>query len=59
VVAKRLIKSEGDKDDLAKDVIKLTFFGEEKNGAMDDSSVKRDRKILELLRDIKMLVKEP
>jgi hypothetical protein len=32
---------------------------EEKNGAMDDSSDKDREKILELLRDIKMLVKEP
>jgi hypothetical protein len=57
-LAKRLIKSEGDKDDLAKDVIKLTTLWEEKNGAMDDSSDKDREKILELLRDIKMLVKK-
>lgn len=56
-LAKKLDKSEHDKDDLAKDVIKVATLWEEKNDKMDDISEKHREQILELLRDIKMLVK--
>ena len=56
-LAKRLIKAENDKDELSRDVIKLTTLWEEKSENMDIANEKTKEQILELLRDIKMLVK--
>ena len=62
-LAKKLNKAEVDKDDLAKDVIKLTTLWEEKSDKIEELNVKqRERdekvndKILELLQDIKIIV---
>jgi len=62
-LAKKLNKAETDKDDLAKDVIKLTTLWEEKSDKIDAKSDKIDERnlklteqILELLRDIKLIV---
>lgn len=62
-LAKRLTKAENDKDDLAKDVIKLTALWEEKSDRIEQKRDKSDEKItmvneqiLELLREIKMVV---
>jgi|TARA_R110000796_G_scaffold742_1_gene2757 hypothetical protein len=62
-LAKKLNKAEGDKDELAKDVIKLTTLWEEKSDKLDTRSEKLDERntkvneqILELLRDIKSIV---
>ena len=56
-LANRLIKSEAEKDELAKDVIKVATLWEEKSDKIGDASEKTKEQILELLRDIKMLVK--
>jgi uncharacterized protein YgfB (UPF0149 family) len=56
-LARRLSKSEKEKDELAKDVIKLATLWEEKSDKMDDNADKAKEQILEFLRDIKMLVK--
>jgi hypothetical protein len=62
-LAKKLNKAESDKDGLAKDVIKLTTLWEEKSGKIEEKNEKSEEKndkvseqILELLRDIKVLV---
>ncbi len=62
-LAKKLNKSHKDKDELAKDVIKLTSLWEEKSDKIEDRNDKqRERdehvndKILELLHDIKLIV---
>ena len=62
-LAKKLNKAEQDKDDLAKDVIKLTTLWEEKSDKLDAKNDKNDERdlklteqILELLRDIKVIV---
>ena len=56
-LAKRLIKSQSEKDELAKDVIKVATLWEEKSEKLEENSTKTKEQILELLRDIKMLVK--
>lgn len=56
-LANRLIKSEAEKDELAKDVIKVATLWEEKSDKLGDASEKTKEQMLELLRDIKMLVK--
>lgn len=56
-LAKRLIKSENEKDELAKDVIRVATLWEEKSDKLENNSDKMKEQILELLRDIKMLVK--
>jgi len=56
-LANRLIKAEKEKDELAKDVIKVATLWEEKSDQIGDASEKTKEQILELLRDIKMLVK--
>ena len=56
-LAKRLMKSENEKDELAKEVIKVATLWEEKSDKMEESGDKTKEQILELLRDIKMLVK--
>lgn len=62
-LAKKLNKAESEKDEMAKEVIKLTALWEEKNDKIDAKSEKLDEKntknteqILELLRDIKTQV---
>jgi translation initiation factor 2B subunit (eIF-2B alpha/beta/delta family) len=62
-LAKRLTKAENDKDELAKDVIKLTTLWEEKNDKIEERNHKLNEKnekvneqILELLREIKLIV---
>jgi len=57
-LAKRLIKSENEKDELAKDVIRVATLWEEKSDKLDNNGTKMKEQILELLRDIKMLVKD-
>jgi hypothetical protein len=64
-LANRLKKAENDKDELAKDVIKLTTLWEEKSDKLDVKSEKLGEKntkvngeILVLLREIKMIVIE-
>jgi len=56
-LANRLNKSETEKDELSKDVIKVATLWEEKSDKIGDASEKTKEQILELLRDIKMLVK--
>ena len=56
-LAKRLIKSENEKDELSKEVIKVATLWEEKSDKMEENGGKEKEQILELLRDIKMLVK--
>jgi hypothetical protein len=56
-LAKRLSQSEKEKDDLAKEVIKLATLWEEKSDKLDESGDKAKEQILEFLRDIKMLVR--
>ena len=62
-LAKKLNKAEGDKDEMAKEVIKLTTLWEEKSDKIEEKAEKNDEKnskvteqILELLRDIKISV---
>lgn len=62
-LAKKLNKAESDKDEMAKDVIKLTTLWEQKSDRLDDKHDKNEEKnlaikeqILELLREIKTLV---
>ena len=62
-LAKKLNKAENDKDEMAKEVIKLTALWEEKNDKIDAKNEKIDEKntkiseqILELLREIKIIV---
>jgi|TARA_R110000851_G_scaffold196444_1_gene347334 translation initiation factor 2B subunit (eIF-2B alpha/beta/delta family) len=62
-LAKKLTKSEEDKDSLAKDVIKLTTLWEEKSDKIEERNDEQrmrddkvDDKIIELLHDIKILV---
>jgi len=62
-LSKKLNKAEGDKDEMAKDVIKLTALWEEKsdkldvkNEKMDERNIKVNEQILELLREIKLIV---
>jgi hypothetical protein len=64
-LANRLKKAENDKDELAKDVIKLTTLWEEKSDKLDvkseklgEENTKVNEKILVLLREIKMIVIE-
>ena len=56
-LAKKLNKSEKEKDDLAKEVIKLATLWEEKSDKMEEGVDKTKEQILEFLRDIKMIVK--
>lgn len=56
-LAKKLNKSEKEKDELAKDVIRVATLWEEKSDKLENNSDKMKEQILELLRDIKMLVK--
>lgn len=62
-LAKKLNKAEDDKDEMAKDVIKLTALWEEKSDKIDAKSekvnehnAKVNEQILELLREIKIIV---
>tara|TARA_R110000851_G_scaffold172050_3_gene318392 strand:- start:1516 stop:1812 length:297 start_codon:yes stop_codon:yes gene_type:complete len=62
-LATKLNKAEGDKDSLAKDVIKLTTLWEAKGDKIEDRNEKMNDKhiivneqILDLLRDIKLIV---
>jgi heme/copper-type cytochrome/quinol oxidase subunit 2 len=62
-LAKKLNKAESDKDEMAKDVIKLTVLWEEKSDKLDDKATKQNEKsntdnqiIIELLREIKILL---
>jgi len=62
-LANRLKKAENDKDELAKDVIKLTTLWEEKSDELDvkneklgEKNTKVNEEILVLLREIKMIV---
>jgi hypothetical protein len=62
-LAKKLTKAEDDKDELAKDVIKLTALWQEKSDKIDQKSEKNNDKnllvneqIIEMLREIKNLV---
>lgn len=62
-LAKKLGKSEEDKDSLAKSVIKLTMLWEEKSDKIEERNEEQrlrddkvDEKIIELLHDIKILV---
>jgi translation initiation factor 2B subunit (eIF-2B alpha/beta/delta family) len=62
-LAKKLNKAESDKDDMAKEVIKLTTLWEEKSDKIEEKTEKTDEKnakvteqILELLREIKLNV---
>jgi|AntDeeMinimDraft_6_1070357.scaffolds.fasta_scaffold06998_2 hypothetical protein len=64
-LADRLKKAENDKDELAKDVIKLTTLWEEKSDKLDvrneklgEKNTKVNEEILVLLRQIKMIVTE-
>jgi hypothetical protein len=64
-LADRLKKAENDKDELAKDVIKLTTLWEEKSDKLDvkseklgEKNTKVNEEILVLLREIKMIVIE-
>lgn len=64
-LAKKLNKAENDKDEMAKEVIKLTALWEEKNDKVDAKNEKNDEKyekvteqILELLRNIKEIVNQ-
>jgi hypothetical protein len=64
-LANRLKKAENDKDELAKDVIKLTTLWEEKSDKLDvkseklgEENTKVNEEILVLLREIKMIVIE-
>tara|TARA_R110000796_G_scaffold11198_5_gene37389 strand:+ start:15383 stop:15664 length:282 start_codon:yes stop_codon:yes gene_type:complete len=54
---KKLNKAEIDKDSLAKDVIKLTTLWEEKSDKMENRNEKTNNQILDLLRDIKAILK--
>jgi len=56
-LARKLSKSEKEKDELSKDVIKLATLWEEKSDKLDEHADKSKEQILEFLRDIKMLVK--
>jgi uncharacterized protein YgfB (UPF0149 family) len=56
-LVKKLNKSEKEKDELAKEVIKLATLWEERSDKLDEASEKTKEQILEFLRDIKMLVK--
>tara|TARA_R110000796_G_scaffold58413_5_gene134898 strand:- start:5790 stop:6083 length:294 start_codon:yes stop_codon:yes gene_type:complete len=62
-LTKKLNKAESDKDELAKDVIKLTTLWEEKSDKLDVKNEKTDERnlklteqILDLLREIKTIV---
>lgn len=62
-LAKKLTKAENDKDELAKDVIKLTALWEEKSDKIEAKNEKLGERaslvndqILELLREIKQLI---
>ena len=55
-LADKFNTSEKNKDDLAKDVIKLTTLWEEKSSKVDDKNEKDNDKILELLQEIKFIV---
>jgi len=64
-LAKKLNKCESDKDELAKDVIKLTTLWEEKSDKIEAKNEKSEEKyakvteqILELLRNIKEIVSQ-
>lgn len=63
-LAKKLTKAEDEKDELAKDVIKLTTLWEEKSDKLDSKNEKLDERtnkinseIIELLKEIKLIVK--
>lgn len=62
-LSSKLTKAEKDKDNLAKDVIKLTTLWEEKSDKYEiksdklyEKNSKINEQILELLRDIKLIV---
>jgi intracellular sulfur oxidation DsrE/DsrF family protein len=62
-LAKKLNKAETEKDEMAKDVIKLTALWEEKSDKLDaknekinEKNTKVNEQILELLREIRTLV---
>ena len=64
-LAKKLTKAEAEKDEMAKNVIKLTVLWEEKSDKLDAKADKQSEKsdadsqqILELLRDIKILLNQ-
>lgn len=64
-LAKKLNKAESDKDELAKEVIKLTALWEEKSDKIDAKNEKNEEKyekvteqILELLRNIREIVSQ-
>jgi cytochrome c-type biogenesis protein CcmH/NrfF len=52
-LAKRLVKSETEKDEMAKDVIKITTLWESKADKMSDEDEATKREIISLLHDIK------
>jgi len=62
-LAKKLDKAETEKDEMAKDVIKLTVLWEEKNDKLSDISTKQVEKtasdkqeILKILQEIRLLL---
>lgn len=52
-LAKRLVKSESDKDEMSKDVIKITTLWEMKANKMDEDEKTTKKEILILLQEIK------
>ena len=56
-LVQRLNKSEKEKEDMARDVIRVATMWEEKSDRLESNNEKFKEQILEMLRDIKMLVK--
>lgn len=52
-LAKRLVKSESEKDEMSKDVIKITTLWEMKANKMDEDEKTTKKEILILLQEIK------
>ncbi len=52
-LAKRLVKSESEKDEMAKEVIKITTLWELKANKMDEEDKTTKKEILSLLQEIK------
>jgi len=55
-LAKRLVKSESCKDEMAKDVIKITTLWESKANKMSDSDDSTKHEIITLLHEIRALL---
>ena len=56
-LVQRLNKLEKEKEDMARDVIRVATMWEEKSDRLESNNEKFKEQILEMLRDIKMLVK--